>query len=490
MEAGAPAKDRTKVDCWPHDERLASRVMFERLHALRSRLTLSQRFAATGGVVMLLTMVTIGLWVTHTIRDNVIANSAQATALYMDSFIAPLAQELAQSDTLSIGPSQAIEEMLAGSEMGKRIAAIKIWKVGGLVAYSDEAGIVGKRFEPSGSLGSAFAGQVAAELDDLSSDENSLERGKGPLLEIYSPLRQAYSGEILGAMEIYETATDLEAALNRTLLQTWAVVAAVTLAVFAALFGIVHAASGLIDRQAAALRARIADTERISEQNRSLRHRVERASRRVAEVNEHTLRRISAELHDGPKQLLGLAGLRLGAVAARSAKADDHDLRIVSDALGEAMRAIGTLSSNLATPQVEGLSVSDIICQAAKTHTFRTETQVALDLDETPAEVPEAIRICVHRFLQETLNNAFWHAGGAGQRITCRHHGGELIVTVANGPGEPAKTADAAPGGLGLSGLRDRVESLGGKFSFRRTGDGGAEARMHIDLGTKGRQDG
>jgi len=465
--------------------------MFERLHALRSRLTLSQRFAATGGIVMFLTMVTIGLWVTHTIRDNVIGNSAQATALYMDSFIAPLAQELAQSDTLSIGPSQAIEEMLTGGEMGRRIAAIKIWKVGGLVAYSDEAEIVGKRFEPSASLKAAFAGTVAAEFDDLSSDENSLERIKGvPLLEIYSPLRQAYSGEILGAMELYETATDLEAALTRTLLQTWALVAAVTLAVFAALFGIVHAASGLIDRQAAALRARISDTERISEQNRALRLRVERASRRVAEVNEHTLRRISAELHDGPKQLLGLASLRLGAVAARSTEADDHDLRIVSDALGEAMQAISGLSSNLATPQVAGLSVDDIIRQAARTHTFRTETPVALDLDETPVDVPEAVRVCVHRFLQETLNNAFWHAGGAGQRIICRYDRGELVMTVANEPGEPAKSADAMPGGLGLLGLRDRVESLGGKFTFARMGDGGAEAQMRIDLGTRGEQDG
>ena len=92
-----------------------------RLAKLRSRLgslTLLQRFALTGGAVMIISMLVIGQWVTSAISGRVVENTAAATALFMDSFIAPLAQELDTADTLSIGPTRAIEELLAGSAFG------------------------------------------------------------------------------------------------------------------------------------------------------------------------------------------------------------------------------------------------------------------------------------------------------------------------------------------------------------------------------------
>lgn len=448
------------------------------------RLTLSQRFAATGGVVMLLAMVTIGLWVTRTIRDNVIDNSAEATALYMESFVAPLAQELETSDTLSIGPVRAIEEMLSDSELGKRIVAIKIWKVGGLVAYSDQAQIVGRRFPISPSLDAALSGRVTAELDELEDEENRVERQKGlPLLEIYSPLRQAYSGKILGAMELYENASELERGLDRTLQQTWAIVAAVTLAIGLALFGIVHRGSRLIARQGEALRQRVAETERMAEENRRLRLRIERASRRVTRSHEATLRRISAELHDGPKQLLGLAALRLGSIRnAADAEARARELDVVGGALDEALREIGNLSTDLSTPEVNGQTLPQVLERVASSHAFRTGTRVERDLAAIDVPVSEAILICAHRFARESLNNAFWHASGSEQRLSCALEGGELTIAVSNGPGTPIKPPDGHAAGLGLAGLRDRVESLGGIYAFERRPDGGALATMRIEL--------
>ena len=61
---------------------------------------------------MIAGMAIIGFWMTERLKAHVIENTAQATALLMDSFIAPLTQELAGSDTLSPGPVRALEEML------------------------------------------------------------------------------------------------------------------------------------------------------------------------------------------------------------------------------------------------------------------------------------------------------------------------------------------------------------------------------------------
>jgi len=461
--------------------------MFEGTASRIGRLTLAQRFAAAGGVVMLLAMAAIGWWVSARIERNVIDSTATATALYMDSFIAPLAQELESADTLSIGPVRAIEEMLAGSAFGERIVSVKLWKPGGLVAYSDDDELVGKTFPPSASLEAALSGRIMAEFDDLDDEENLHQRGGGvPLLEIYSPIRQAFSGRILGVVEFYENATALEAALERARLQSWGIVALVTLAIGGALYGVVARGSRLIERQKDELGRRIGQIERISAQNRDLRLRVERAAREVSEANERTLQRISAELHDGPKQLIGFAAMRIDALARGADDTRARDFAIVSQALSDALREIANLCGDLALPEIEGLPIDEVMRRVAAAHSFRTGTDVALQVDvasDAARPLSHAVRLCAYRFAQEALNNAWRHAGGAGQAVGCRLRDGRLEIAVSNAPGAPVEEAPAdRVGGLGLAGLRKRIESLGGTFAFRRTADGGAVAEMTMDV--------
>src|SRR5262245_17344918 len=241
-----------------------------RLAKFRSRLaelTLAQGFAVTGGAVMVVSMLVVGQWVTSAISGRVVENTSAATALFMDSFIAPLAQELETADTLSIGPTRALEELLAGSAFGQRIVSIKIWKPGGLVAFAGDNSLIGQRFEPSQSLEKALDGKLVAELNRLDDPESAGEKRAGvPLLEVYSPIRQAWSGRVIAVAEFYEDATSLSETLALARRQSWAIVAGVTGLIGIALFGIVHRGSGVIEEQRQALQARIADAQRMSEQ--------------------------------------------------------------------------------------------------------------------------------------------------------------------------------------------------------------------------------
>jgi signal transduction histidine kinase len=460
----------------------------------RGGLSLSQRFAAAGGLVMLLAMASIGWWVTARIEQNVIESTATATALYMDSFIAPLAQELETADTLSIGPIRAIEELLTDSPLGERIVAVKIWKPDGRVAYSGDPALVGQTFPLSPALASALKGTIVAELDHLDDEENRADRARNvPLLEIYSPLREAFSGHILGAVEFYEDAAALEQSLARVRLQSWAVVASIALAIAVTLFGIVHRGSRLIDHQRLQLQSRLREIETVSAQNAELRRRVERAAHQVSEANERTLRRVSAELHDGPKQLIGFAAMRLAAVG--KGLPDDGraaDILLVRDALSEALREIGNLCSDLAVPEIGALTVPEIVQKVAAAHRLRTGTDIAFDLDPapTPRALSQAVRLCVYRFVQEALNNAWRHASGAAQTVKSRQSGSTLDLSVSNADGTPRPVSDAdRSAGLGLAGLRERVESLGGRFEFGRTPKGGAVVRMVIDVNAYGEKD-
>jgi signal transduction histidine kinase len=100
--------------------------------------------------------------------------------------------------------------------------------------------------------------------------------------------------------------------------------------------------------------------------------------------------------------------------------------------------------------------------------------------------LPEAAKICIYRFVQEGLNNGWRHAEGKEQSVDLVIEGDDLLrLTVADrGPGFAAPPPGAGADGttLGLAGLGDRVESLGGQLTARNRAGGGAELVMTLDL--------
>jgi signal transduction histidine kinase len=87
------------------------------------------------------------------------------------------------------------------------------------------------------------------------------------------------------------------------------------------LAGFIQQASDTIARQELSLRTQVAQLTDLLEQNAELHERVRRAATRTTALNERVLRRISAELHDGPAQELGLALLRLDHISQPCASA-------------------------------------------------------------------------------------------------------------------------------------------------------------------------
>lgn len=449
-------------------------------------LSLAGQFAAAGSFVLLGGMLAIGAWVTHQIEGGVTRNTASATALYMESVLAPLAQELATSDTLSIGARRAADEILQNTVIGSRLASFKIWKEGGLVAYSSEPSIIGHFFEPTDRLRAAWAGQVLGNFDDLHDSENMNEQQMGlPLLEIYSPIREAWSGRVIAVAEFYEIASELEEELFQARLISWLVVAAVSLSMFGLLFGIVLRGSRTIEAQRAAQSRRVKELALLAEQNDALRLRAQRASNRVVEYNERHLRRISAELHDGPAQLLALASLRLdGIIPAVTSDKALLDLKIVNSSLDDAMRDIRDISRGLSLPAIERMTLSEILHTVVEAHQKRTGSEVLLISGQEEPELSQSLKICLYRFVQEGLSNAFRHAGGKGQKVEASVTNGALHLSVSDsGPGfAPSEiTTPTDKGGLGLAGLTERVESLGASFSIQSAPGSGTRLEMTAD---------
>jgi signal transduction histidine kinase len=101
-----------------------------------------------------------------------------------------------------------------------------------------------------------------------------------------------------------------------------------------------------------------------------------------------------------------------------------------------------------------------------------------------PMPVPSTVERTAYRVVQESLTNVVKHAGRPTTRVMLTYLHSGLDVTVANGPPTGSPGSHHLPkGGLGLIGLRERVQLLDGAFEAIQTTGGGFAVKVHLPLG-------
>jgi signal transduction histidine kinase len=445
--------------------------------------SLSAQFALTGGLIMVMAMAIAGYFVSAIVSQISIERTASSTALLIESLVAPLAQNLATDHALDKASAGAIEEIIGAVPFHRRFPHLDIWKKGGLVAYSTTPSLIGQRFEESPGLASAFTGDVSARYTDLNAGEHVYRGFRDKFLEIYIPVRASLTGQIIAVAEIHEIPDLLDQELWNVRMVSWLAVASATCVIMLSLFTVVRRGSSIIDSQQSELRERLAEIEFIANQNVLLRRRMQDASSRLSEMTEGYMRRIGADLHDGPAQLIAFANLRIEhARRAKTPGQREKELRTIEVALGESLDNIRTMSRGLILPEIEGLPISDVIKRVVHNHELRTGTTVVVHCSNISQTFAHAVKICVYRFLQEGLNNAFWHAGGDGQAVFCDFRNMLLTVAVQDSGERSGDRSASGSSGLGLIGLRERVESLGGTFNLQREPERGTRIEMILSI--------
>ncbi len=447
--------------------------------------SLARQFLLAGGVISLCAMVVVGALVTSLIEDAVTRNSGATTALYVDSVIAPILPDLKTTKALDDVTTRVLDETFGQGALGGRVISFRLWRSDGTILYSTDKAMLGKRFPPNKDLGIAFGGQMVAQFGYPDDPESEAERALGkPLLEIYNPVLQPWSGEVVAVSEFYEAAEDFHRSLSQARLRSWLAVAGVTLLFFLLLSAIVFRGSRTIAQQQKALTERVTELSSLLSQNRALHARAQRASQRATALNESFLRRIGADLHDGPAQLVAYAALRVDSELlldpAAPAQAREKEIAAIKDRLQEAMDDIRSICTGLVLPEIEASDLPDILRRAVAAHSQRTGAPVELSMEGPSRHLAQSAKISIYRFVQEALNNGFRHAGGRGQRVRQGFEDGSIIIEVSDqGDGfDPSVTRD---GGLGLAGLRERIESLGGTFGITSS-NAGTTLRMSLNV--------
>jgi hypothetical protein len=158
------------------------------------------------------------------------------------------------------------------------------------------------------------------------------------------------------------------------------------------------------------------------------------------------------------------------------------DFRTVHAALQAALVELRAISGGLHLPEIEGLSLGETARRAVRDYERKAGLTVPLAIGEMPDEAPLPVKITLFRLLQESLANGYRHGSAAGQRVQMAKHDSQLLVEVADsGKGfDPSTAADE--GHLGLTGMRERVEILGGTFGIDSAAGRGTVIRAMLPL--------
>jgi signal transduction histidine kinase len=451
--------------------------------------SLAQRFFVANLLILLVAGAVVGVWVGNQLEASIIDRTASVTGLYVESIIEPSVESLADSHELTSREIATLDGYLASSPLADRVRSLRLWSEDGRVIYSPSAELIGRSFPVEDNLARAWQGEVMAGMDDLSGEENAWERARwSRLLEMYIPVRERGSDRIVAVAEFYLPPREIDQQVGEARLMTWLLVTLAILVSGALLFGLVKRGSDTIQRQELALTRQVDELTGLLEENAVLDQRVNSAAQRTTMLNERTMRRVSSDLHDGPGQMLSLAILRLDALRTRAEggrPVTASELVEVEEALREAMTDMRSVAAGLRVPELAGLDVRAVATRAVRDHERRTGASISLEVGEVPSAVALPVKIALFRALQEGLSNVTRHGGSQAIQVTlgsraAQWRGGpaglELVVSDDGAGFDPATLASSE--GLGLAGIREQAEILGGTFAVDSAPGAGTRLRV------------
>lgn len=187
------------------------------------------------------------------------------------------------------------------------------------------------------------------------------------------------------------------------------------------------------------------------------------------QVQEAERRQLARELHDELGQHLN--AIKLDAVSLRAhSQADQAEVTRAVRAIGEATDHVHGIVRDMLR-RLRPVGLDELGLAAALEHLAQTwgernpATRVALAL-ETPLDgLTEQQNIALYRVVQESLNNVARHARAGTVHISLGRDENAVTLSVSDDGAGSSRWHEAA--GLGLVGMRERVEMLGGTLSIR-----------------------
>ena len=210
-----------------------------------------------------------------------------------------------------------------------------------------------------------------------------------------------------------------------------------------------------------------AEKQRLMEDLAQREEQVRRLAEHMLHVEEMERRRISRELHDEAGQSLLCIRLQMELIEQELPETGGEwktKLREARDlterTILEMRRLIAALSPAVLEQLGLGAALRQLVNRFQRLHPCRVRLQIS-----KMGALPQQVEIIAYRLVQECFNNIGKHSAASHVNISLSSADGWLKLAVEdNGIGFRVEEALAKRDSFGMSGMRERVALLGGKF--------------------------
>jgi PAS domain S-box-containing protein len=234
--------------------------------------------------------------------------------------------------------------------------------------------------------------------------------------------------------------------------------------------------------------------QRVEQQLRESHAQLRRIAARGRARREEDRTRLARELHDQLGQSLTALKIELcslgGSVAAARVEPGDVIGRLdsMTRLVDETIERVRRISSELRPPVLDRLGLVAAIEWQSKDFECRTRihTRVRSNVEELPLDRGRSTT--VFRIVQEALTNVASHAQATTVTVQVRASRDRLRLTIAdNGRGIAIKRSSGERS-LGLLGMKERAEQLGGTLAIQRARPSGTIVSVAIPLAERRRR--
>jgi PAS domain S-box-containing protein len=228
------------------------------------------------------------------------------------------------------------------------------------------------------------------------------------------------------------------------------------------------------------------------EHSRHLQNKLRQMSHQILLVQENQRKEISRELHDEISQLLLSINLHLAIFdsnAAINPKGIRRNITRVRWLVKKSVRIVHDFARELRPPMLDDLG----LIPALNTYIVDFSKRKGLKIQFTAFSGVEAFegdkRTVLYRVTQEALANVAKHARASAVKVVImKAREGVCLEISDNGKAFDIGRLSSAEWGdrLGLTGMRERVEMVGGRFSVQSASGAGTTIRAEIPFDNSG----
>jgi len=240
------------------------------------------------------------------------------------------------------------------------------------------------------------------------------------------------------------------------------------------------------------LRKNETTTSRLLKKSRQMQDELRQLSRRLLTVQEEERKRISRELHDVIAQTLTGINLRLATLKAQiraNARNFHQKIAILQRLVVKSVEIVHRFARDLRPAVLDDLGIIPALESCLKIFTQESGIRTFFTAFAGVEKLGKDSCTVLYRVVEEALKNAARHSKASQVKVSIQPHGEMVRMDIQdNGKGFQAESAVFLKRNkrLGLLGMRERVEMIGGTFTIESVP--GSHTKVRTEIPAKGRK--